>query len=101
MLRGACWQARTSGVLPRFAVANSPASPGWTSALGLSAAWWLREEQAKAIGQGANMLDPRWAAPAIADAWCYATMSLSSGYLERLHAEAILGAIETFASRRS
>ena len=60
-----------------------------------------REEQAKAIGQGANMLDPRWAAPSIAEAWCYATMSLSSGYLDRLHAEAIIGAIEAFASHRS
>jgi hypothetical protein len=59
------------------------------------------EEQAKAVGQGVNTLDPRWAAPAIAEAWCYATISLSKGYLERLHAEAIIGAIEAFASRRS
>jgi hypothetical protein len=59
------------------------------------------EEQAKAVGQGATMLDPRWAAPAIAEAWCYATISLSKGYLDRLHAEAIIGAIESFASRRS
>ena len=56
------------------------------------------EEQAKAIGQGANMMDPRWAIPAIAEAWCYAKISLSKGYLDRLHAEAIIGAIETFAS---
>ena len=59
------------------------------------------EEQAKAIGQGANVLDPQWAAPAIAEAWCYATMSLSKGYLDRSHAEAIIGAIEAFASHRS
>ena len=26
-------------------------------------------------------MDPRWAAPAIAEAWCYATISLSKGYL--------------------
>jgi hypothetical protein len=39
-----------------------------------------REEQAKAVGQGVNTLDPRWAAPAIAEAWCYATISLSKGY---------------------
>ena len=58
------------------------------------------EEQAKAIGQGANILDPRWAAPAIAEAWCYATMSLTKGYLDRLHAEAIIKAVEAFASRR-
>jgi hypothetical protein len=32
------------------------------------------QEQAKAIGQGGTM-DPRWAAPAIVEAWCYATMA--------------------------
>lgn len=59
------------------------------------------EEQAKAIGQGVNStMDPRWAAPAIAEAWCYATMSLSKGYLDRLHAQAIIGAIEAFTSSR-
>ena len=57
------------------------------------------EEQAKAIGRGAYTMDPRWAAPAIAEAWCYATISLSKGYLEQLHAEAIIGAIEAFTSR--
>jgi hypothetical protein len=56
------------------------------------------EEQAKAIGQGVNTMDPRWAAPAIAEAWCYAKISLSKGYLDRLHAEAIIGAIEAFLS---
>ena len=56
------------------------------------------EEQAKAIGQGT--MDPRWAAPAIVEAWCYATMSLSKGYLDRLHAQAIIGAIEAFTSSR-
>jgi hypothetical protein len=59
------------------------------------------EEQAKAIGQGVNStMDPRWAAPAIAEAWCYATISLSKGYLDRLHAEAIIGAVEAFTSSR-
>jgi hypothetical protein len=43
-------------------------------------------------------MDPRWAAPAIAEAWCYAKISLSKGYLDRLHAEAIIGAIEAFLS---
>ena len=56
------------------------------------------EEQAKAIGHGT--MDPRWAAPAIVEAWCYATMSLSKGYLDRLHAQAIVGAIEAFTSSR-
>jgi len=58
------------------------------------------EEQARAIGKGAYTMDPRWAASAIAEAWCYATISLSKGYLDRLHAEAIIGAIDAFASRR-
>ena len=58
------------------------------------------EEQAKAIGQGVDTMDPRWAAPAIAEAWCYATISLSKGYLVRLHAEAIVGAIESFTTSR-
>jgi hypothetical protein len=58
-----------------------------------------REEQARAIGQGAKIMDPRWAAPAIAEAWCYARLSLSKGYLDRLHAEAIIGAIEAFTSK--
>jgi len=56
------------------------------------------EEQAKAIGHGT--MDPRWAAPAIAEAWCYATISLSKGYLDQLHAQAIIGAIEAFTSSR-
>jgi len=58
------------------------------------------EEQAKAIGRGGDTMDPRWAAPAIAEAWCYATISLSKGYLDRLHAQAIIGAIEAFTSSR-
>jgi hypothetical protein len=59
-----------------------------------------QEEQARAIGQGATIMDPRWAAPAIAEAWCYAKISLSRGYLDRVHAEAIIGAIEAFRSRQ-
>ena len=59
------------------------------------------EEQAKAIGQWATTLDPRWAAPALAEAWCYATISLSRGYLERTDAVAIIDAIEAFASRQA
>jgi hypothetical protein len=58
-----------------------------------------REEQARAIGQGAKTMDPHWAAPAIAEARCYAKLSLSGGYLDRLHAEAIIGAIEAFTSK--
>ena len=58
------------------------------------------EEQAKAIGQGATTTDPRWAAPALAEAWCYAKLSLSKGYLDRANAVAIIEAIEAFASRQ-
>ena len=57
------------------------------------------EEQAKAIGHGAKTMDPQWAAPAIAEAWCYAKISLSKGYLDRSHAEAIVGAIEAFMAK--
>jgi hypothetical protein len=54
------------------------------------------EEQAKAIGQGATTTDPRWAAPALAEAWCYATLSLAKGYLDPPKATAIIEAIEAF-----
>jgi hypothetical protein len=55
------------------------------------------EEQAKAIGQGAkSTMEPRWAAPALAEAWCYAMMSLSNGNLDRSSATAIITAIERF-----
>jgi hypothetical protein len=56
------------------------------------------EEQAKAIGQGATTMDPQWAAPALAEAWCYARFSLSKGYLDRAEAVEIIEAVETFAS---
>jgi hypothetical protein len=55
------------------------------------------EEQAKAIGLGAITTDPRWAAPALAEAWCYATLSLTKGYLDRPAAKTIIEAIESFA----
>jgi hypothetical protein len=58
------------------------------------------QEQAKAIGQGATPMDSRWAIPAIAEAWCYARISLSKGYLDPLHAQAIINAIEAFATPR-
>jgi len=57
------------------------------------------QEQAKAIGQGGTM-DPRIARATIVEAWCYATMSLSKGYLDQLHAQAIIGAIEAFTLSR-
>jgi hypothetical protein len=59
------------------------------------------EEQAKAIGQGATTMDPRWAAPALAEAWCYAKLSLSKGYLDRSDALAIIESIEAFTAKHS
>jgi hypothetical protein len=56
------------------------------------------QEQAKAVGQGVSTMDPRWAIPAIAEAWCYATISLTEGYLDQLHAQAIINAIESFVT---
>ena len=55
------------------------------------------EEQAKAIGQGVNsQMDPRWAGPALAEAWCYAMIGLFNGNLDRSSAGAIIGPIEAF-----
>jgi hypothetical protein len=60
------------------------------------------EEQAKAIGSGtSSTMDPRWAGPALAEAWCYATLSLSNGNLDRSSATSIITAIEGFVARRS
>jgi hypothetical protein len=60
------------------------------------------QEQAKAIGQGASStMDPQWAGPAIAEAWCYAKASLSNGNLDRTSATAIITAIEDFVERRA
>ena len=60
-----------------------------------------RKSKPRQLGRETPTMDPRWAAPAIAEAWCYATISLSKGYLNRLHAEAIIAAIEAFTSSRS
>jgi hypothetical protein len=57
------------------------------------------EAQAKAISLGATTTDPRWAAPARAEAWCYAKLSLSKGYLDRANAVATMESIEAFAAR--
>jgi hypothetical protein len=60
------------------------------------------QEQAKAIGKGtSSTMDPRWAGPALAEAWCYATISLSNGNLDRPSATAIITAIEGFVKRRA
>jgi hypothetical protein len=60
------------------------------------------QEQAKAIGQGtSSTMDPQWAGPALAEAWCYATISLSNGNLDRPTAMAIITAIESFIAKRA
>ena len=58
-----------------FRLANAAKTDDMLSALGAGA----MQEQAKAIGQGASStMDPQWAGPALAEAWCYAKISLSS-----------------------
>jgi hypothetical protein len=60
------------------------------------------QEQAKAIGKGANStMERQWARPALAEAWCYATISLANGNLDRPSATAIITAIEGFAAKRA
>jgi hypothetical protein len=60
------------------------------------------QEQARAIGQGTkSTMDPQWAGPALAEAWCYATISLSNGNLDRPSATAIITAIEGFVATRA
>ena len=60
------------------------------------------QEQARAIGQGTSFtMDPQWAGPALAEAWCYAKISLSNGNLDRPSATTIITAIEGFVKRRA
>ena len=60
------------------------------------------QEREKEIAQGAkSQVDPRWAAPALAEAWCVARLGLSNGNLNRHCAMAIIVAIEAFASKRA
>lgn len=60
------------------------------------------QEQAKAIGQGVgSTMDPQWAGPALAEAWCYAKVSLSNGNLDQPSATAIITAIEGFVKKRA
>jgi hypothetical protein len=78
-------------------LARAAKHESWLPALAAGA----MEEQAKAIGRGTNStMDPRWAGPALAEAWCYATISLTNGNLDRSSATAIITAIEGFAANR-
>jgi hypothetical protein len=60
------------------------------------------QEQAKAIGQGtSSTMDPQWAGPALAEAWCYAKTSVSNGNLDRPTAIEIITAIEDFVAKQA
>ena len=60
------------------------------------------QERDTAFAQGAKSdVDLRWAAPALAAAWCNAVLGLSNGNLNRHSAMAIIVAIEAFALKRA
>ena len=59
-------------------------------------------EREEVIAQGVkSQLDQRWAAPALAEAWCVARLGLDNGRLSRHSAMAVIVAIESFAPNRS
>ena len=59
------------------------------------------KEREKVIAQGVkSTLDQRWAAPALAVAWCVARLGLYNGSLSRHSAMAVIVAIEAFAPNR-
>ncbi len=60
------------------------------------------KEREQVIAQGVkSQLDQRWAAPALAEAWCVARLGLDNGRLSRHSAMAVIVAIELFAPNRS
>jgi hypothetical protein len=80
-----------------LALARAAKHESWLPTLAASA----MGEQAKAIGKGtSSTMDPQWAGPALAEAWCYATISLSNGNLDRSNATSIIIAIEGFVAKR-
>jgi hypothetical protein len=59
------------------------------------------EERAK-VAQGEKFtINPRWTAPALAEAWCISRLGLSNGTLNPSSAMSITTAIEDFASERA
>jgi hypothetical protein len=59
------------------------------------------KEREEVIAQGVkSQLDQRWAAPALAEAWCVARLGLDNGRLSRHSALAVIAAIESFAPHR-
>ncbi len=60
------------------------------------------KEREQVIAEGVkSQLDQRWAAPALAEAWCVARLGLDNGRLSRHSALAVIAAIELFAPHRS
>jgi len=60
------------------------------------------KEREDVIAQGVeSQLDQRWAAPALAEAWCVARLGLDNGRLSRHSAMAVIVAIESFAPHRA
>ena len=58
------------------------------------------EERKQVVAQGAkSKVDQRWAAPALAEAWCVARIGLSNRSLNRHSATGVIVAIEAFTSR--
>ncbi len=58
-------------------------------------------ERAKVAPGGKSTVDPRWTAPALAEAWSISRLGLSNGNLNRLSAMSVITAIEAFASERA
>ena len=58
-------------------------------------------ERAKVAPGAKSTVDPRWTAPALAEAWSISRLGLSNGNLNRLSAISVITAIEAFASERA
>jgi hypothetical protein len=59
------------------------------------------EEREQVVAEGAkSKVDQRWAAPALAEAWCVARIGLSNRNLNRHSAMEVIAAIESFTSSR-
>ena len=58
-------------------------------------------ERAKVAPGAKSTIDPRWTAPALAEAWSISRLGLFNGNLNRLSAMSVITAIEAFASERA
>jgi hypothetical protein len=60
------------------------------------------KEREDVIAEGVkSVLDQRWAASALAEAWCVARLGLFNGSLSRHSAMAVIVAVEAFAPNRA